>query len=45
MTVKVVLWDGTTIEPTYDPAHREAIVEFYNNQVNNMQISNWTIIQ
>lgn len=43
MKVTIYNWDGTTLEPVFDPAHREAVREFYNNLVANMQIQMFKI--
>jgi hypothetical protein len=43
MTVTVILKDMTTITPSYDPEHREAVLAFYQEQFENGLIAGWSV--
>lgn len=43
MTVAITLNDGSKIYPSFDPEHKEAILSFYRNQADSLQIQNYFI--
>jgi hypothetical protein len=43
MTVTVILNDMTTITPSFDPEHREAVLSFYQEQFENGLITGWSV--
>ena len=44
MTIAVTLHDGKTLYPSYDPAYRAQLIEFYSNQFDNGLIQAWRIV-
>ena len=44
MTVEVMLTDGTTIYPSYDPEHRQSVLEFYASRFEQGLIMAWKVI-
>jgi hypothetical protein len=41
MNITITLHDNTTLNPSFDPAHREEVLTFYKNQVSQYQIRNY----
>ena len=41
MNVTVALNDGSQIYPSYDPEHKDTVIEFYNNAVANHLITGY----
>ena len=44
MTLEVVMLDGTTIYPSYDPAHAEGIAYYYNEQARIGFVKSWRVL-
>jgi hypothetical protein len=41
MNITITLHDNTTLNPSFDPVHKENLITFYNNQVSQYQIRNY----
>lgn len=44
MTVEVVMLDGTTIYPSYDPEHKEGVYAYYNEQARIGFVKSWRVL-
>jgi hypothetical protein len=44
MNLEIILKDGTSIYPSYDPQHKDAIIEFYKARFEEGTITGWAII-
>jgi hypothetical protein len=44
MNLEIILKDGTSIYPSYDPQHKAQVIEFYKEMFDKGQITGWAII-
>lgn len=45
MTIEVILKDGSSIFPSFDPEHKEAVVEFYKGLYAKGLITGWGLVR
>lgn len=44
MNLEITLTDGSKLYPSYDPAHRKGVIEFYADKFDKGLITAWKII-
>lgn len=44
MNMEIILKDGTTIYPSYDPQHKDEVLKFYKSMYEKGQITGWGIL-
>lgn len=44
MNLEIILKDGTSIYPSYDPEHKVSVIAFYKEMFDKGQITGWAII-
>jgi hypothetical protein len=44
MNMEIILKDGTTIYPSYDPEHKDSVVKFYKDLYAKGLITGWGIL-
>jgi hypothetical protein len=44
MTIEVITLNGTSIFPSYDPEHKEAVVAFYKDKLDKGLILGWGLV-
>jgi|LakMenEpi02Jun12_1017388.scaffolds.fasta_scaffold00118_2 hypothetical protein len=45
MTLEVTLSNGTTIYPSFDPAHLEGVAYYYNEQYRIGFVKSWRVVK
>jgi hypothetical protein len=43
MNIEIRLNDGTTLNASYDPIHKDDLITFYSNQYNSRQIAGYVM--
>jgi hypothetical protein len=43
MNIEIRLNDGTTLNASYDPSHKDDLITFYSNQYNSRQIAGYVM--
>ena len=44
MNMEIILKDGTSIYPSYDPEHKDTVIAFYKDLYAKGQITGWGIL-
>lgn len=44
MNMEIILKDGTTIYPSYDPEHKDSVLKFYKDLYAKGLITGWGIL-
>jgi hypothetical protein len=44
MNLEIILKDGTSIYPSYDPQHKASVIAFYKDMFDKGLITGWGII-
>lgn len=44
MTIEVILKDGTSIFPSFDPEHKDSVVAFYKDMYAKGLITGWGLV-
>jgi hypothetical protein len=45
MTIEVILKDGSSIFPSFDPEHKEAVIAFYKDKFEKGLITGWGLVR
>lgn len=43
MNIEIKLNDGTTLNASYDPSHKDDLITYYSNQYNSRQIAGYVM--
>jgi hypothetical protein len=43
MNIEIRLNDGTTLNASYDPSHKDDLITYYSNQYNSRQIAGYVM--
>jgi hypothetical protein len=43
MNIEIRLNDGTTLNASYDPSHKDDLITYYSNQYNSKQIAGYVM--